>query len=163
MRQFMCAHSKNGQGDSFRKSSETRPLSGAEMQQRGMRQVSCDTEVGRVTAVYRVLDMRRPIWSLGSMMDSGCDVYFTKDRCWIAKNNGKELDMILSCSSWQPNLQNCRREREACWNSNRRHQQRSNKQHRQECMLCLESLALRRETRWTEMYRQCASEFSRAR
>ena len=29
-------------------------------------------------------------------MDSGCDVYFTKDRCWIAKNNGKELDMILS-------------------------------------------------------------------
>ena len=66
------------------------------MQQLGMRQVSCDTEVGRVTAVYRVLDMRRPIWSLGSMMDSGCDVYFTKNRCWIAKNNGKELDMILS-------------------------------------------------------------------
>ena len=30
-------------------------------------------------------------------MDSGSDVYFTKDRCWIAKNNGKkELDMILS-------------------------------------------------------------------
>ena len=58
--------------------------------------MSYDTEVGMVTAVYRVLDMRRPIWSLGSMMDSGCDVYFTKDRCWIAKNNGKELDMILS-------------------------------------------------------------------
>ena len=90
---------KNGQGDGFRKSSETRPLptaSGTEMQQRGMRQVSYDTEVGRVTAVYRVLDMRRPIWSLGSMMDSGCDLYFTKNRCWIAKNNGKELDMILS-------------------------------------------------------------------
>ena len=30
------------------------------------------------------------------MMDSGCDVYFTKDRCWIAKNNGKELEMIFS-------------------------------------------------------------------
>ena len=90
---------KHCQGDGFRKSSETRPMptaSRAEMQQRGMRQVSYDTEVGRVTAVYRVLDMRRPIWSLGSMMDSGCDVYFTKDRCWIAKNNGKELDMILS-------------------------------------------------------------------
>ena len=29
-------------------------------------------------------------------MDSGCDEYFTKDRCWIAKNNGKELDVILS-------------------------------------------------------------------
>ena len=29
-------------------------------------------------------------------MDSVCDAYFTKDRCWIAKNNGKELDMILS-------------------------------------------------------------------
>ena len=55
---------KHGQGDSSRKSSETRPLltaSGAEMQQRGMRQMSYDTEVGKVTAVYRVLDMRRPI------------------------------------------------------------------------------------------------------
>ena len=29
-------------------------------------------------------------------MDSGCDEYFTKDRCWIAKNNRKELDVILS-------------------------------------------------------------------
>ena len=48
----------NGQGDGIRKSSETRPLPGAEMQQRGMRQMSYDTEVGRVTAVYRVLDMR---------------------------------------------------------------------------------------------------------
>ena len=66
------------------------------MQQRGMRQVSYDTEVERVTAVYRVLDMRRPSWPLGSMIDSGCDVYFTKDRCWIAKNDGKELDVILS-------------------------------------------------------------------
>ena len=90
---------RHGQGDGFRKSSETRLLltaSGAEMQQRGMSQVSYDTEVGRLTAVYRVLDMRRPIWSLGSMMDSGCDEYFTKDRCLIAKNNGKELDMISS-------------------------------------------------------------------
>ena len=66
------------------------------MQQRGMRQVSYDTEAGRVTAVHRVLDMRRRIWSLVSMMDSGCDENFTKDRCWIAINNGKELDMILS-------------------------------------------------------------------
>ena len=65
------------------------------MQKRGTRQVSHDTEVGRVTAAYRVLDMRRPIWSLGSIKDSGCDVYFAKDRCWIAKNNGKELDVIL--------------------------------------------------------------------
>ena len=69
------------------------------MQQRGMGQVSCDTEVGRVTAVYRVSDMRRPIWSLGSMMNSDCDAHFTKDRCWIAKNNGKELDIILSGGS----------------------------------------------------------------
>ena len=30
------------------------------------------------------------------MMGSGCDVYFTKDRCWITKNHGKELDMIPS-------------------------------------------------------------------
>ena len=72
----------NGQGDGFRKSSETRPLPGApgaEMQQREMRQMSCDSEAGRVTAVYRVLDMRRSIWSLGSIMDSSCDVYVAKD------------------------------------------------------------------------------------
>ena len=82
----------NGQGDSFRKSSETRPLPGAEMHQRGMRQMSYDSEAGRVTAVYRVFDMRRAIWSLRSMMNSGCDVYFTKDRCWIAKKTtGKNL------------------------------------------------------------------------
>ena len=66
------------------------------MQQREMRQVSCDSETGRVTAMHRVLDMRRSIWSLRSMLASGFDVYFTKDRCWIAKNNGKELDVILS-------------------------------------------------------------------
>ena len=72
---------KHGQGDDFRKSSETRPLPGGEMQQRGMRQMRYDSEAGRVTTIYRVLDMRRPIWSLGSMMDSDCDVYFTKDRC----------------------------------------------------------------------------------
>ena len=85
-----------GQGDGFRSSRETRPLPGAEMPQRGMRQMSCDSEAGRVTAVHSVLDMRRSIWSLGSMMDPGYDVYFAKDRCWIAKNNGKELDVILS-------------------------------------------------------------------
>ena len=61
---------ENGQGNGFRKSSETRPLPGAEMQQRGMRQMSCDSEAGRVTAKYRMLDMRRPIWLLGSIMDS---------------------------------------------------------------------------------------------
>ena len=66
------------------------------MQQRGMRQMSCDSEAGRVTAVHRMLDMRRSIWSLGPMLDPGCDVYFTEKRCWIAKNNGKELDVIPS-------------------------------------------------------------------
>ena len=39
--------------------------------------------------------VRRPIWSLGSKMDSG-DVHFTKDRCWISKDDGKEVDMIRS-------------------------------------------------------------------
>ena len=34
---------KNGQGNSFRKSSETRSLSAAEMQQRAMRQMSYDS------------------------------------------------------------------------------------------------------------------------
>ena len=66
------------------------------MQQREMRQMNYDTEAGRITTVHRALDMRRSIWSLRSMLDSGCDVYFTKDRCWIAKNNGKELDVIFS-------------------------------------------------------------------
>ena len=75
----------NGQGDGFRKSSETRPLPGAEMQQREMRQMNCDNEAGRVTVLHRVLDMRRSIWSLRSMLVSGCDVYFAKDRRWIAK------------------------------------------------------------------------------
>ena len=57
---------KNGQGSGFRKSSETRPLPGAEMHQREMRQMNCDSEAGRVTVVYRVLDMRQSIWSLRS-------------------------------------------------------------------------------------------------
>ena len=29
-------------------------------------------------------------------MDSGFNVYFTMDRRWFAKNNGKELDVIFS-------------------------------------------------------------------
>ena len=66
------------------------------MKQHEMRQVSYDTEVGKITTDYRVLDVRRPIWSLGSMMDSGCDVHFTKNRCWISKDDGNELDMIRS-------------------------------------------------------------------
>ena len=87
----------HGQENGLRKSSGTRPLltaSGAEMKQHGMRQVSYDTEVGKITTDYRVLDVRWPIWSLESMMDSGCDVHFTKNRCWISKDDGKELDMI---------------------------------------------------------------------
>ena len=55
--------------------------------------MSCDTEVGKITTDYRVLDVRRPIWSLGSI---GCDVHFTKNRCWISKDDGRELDMIRS-------------------------------------------------------------------
>ena len=30
------------------------------------------------------------------MTDSGCDVHFTKNRLWISKDDGKELDMIRS-------------------------------------------------------------------
>ena len=86
-----------GQEKGPHKSSKTRPLltaSGAEMIQHGMRQVSYDTEVGKITTDYRVLDVRRPIRSLGSMLDSGWDVHFRKNRCWISKDDGKELDMI---------------------------------------------------------------------
>ena len=90
---------EHGQENGLRKSNETRPLltaSGAEMTQHGMRQVSYDTEVGKVTTDYRVFDVRRPILSLRSMMDSGCDVHFTKHRFWMSKDDGKELDMIRS-------------------------------------------------------------------
>ena len=90
---------EHGQANGLRKSKEMRPLltaSGAEMKQHGVRQVSYDIEVGKVTADYRVLDVRRPIWSLGPMMDTSCDVHFTKDRCWISNDDGKELDMIRS-------------------------------------------------------------------
>ena len=89
----------HGQENELRKSSRTRPLltaSGAEMTQHGMRQVGYDTEVGKITTAYRLLDVRRPIWSLGSMIDSGCDMHFTKNRCWIFGDDGKELDMIRS-------------------------------------------------------------------
>ena len=78
----------HGQENGLRKSSKTRPLltaSGTEMKQHGLRQVSYDTQVGKITTDYRVLDVRRPIWSLESMMDSGCDVHFTKYRCWKSK------------------------------------------------------------------------------
>ena len=65
---------EHGQENGLRQTKETTPLlaaSNAEMKQHGMRQMSYDTEVGKVTADYRVLDVGRPIWSLGSMMDSG--------------------------------------------------------------------------------------------
>ena len=29
-------------------------------------------------------------------MDSGCDVHFTKNHCWISKDDGNEFDMIRS-------------------------------------------------------------------
>ena len=78
-----------------------------------------DTEVGKVTADCRVLDVRRPMWSLGAMMDSGCDVHFTKDRCWNPKMAGKSstLSAVAECSSWQPDLQDRRRGKQAPWNS----------------------------------------------
>ena len=66
------------------------------MKQHGIGQVSYDTEVGKITTDYRVLDVRRPFWSLGFMMDSGCNVHFTKNRCCMSKDDGKALDMIRS-------------------------------------------------------------------
>ena len=51
----------HGQENGLRKSSETRPLltaAGAKVKQHGMRQVSYDTEVGKITTDYRVLDVR---------------------------------------------------------------------------------------------------------
>ena len=65
------------------------------MEQHGMRQVSYDTVVGNIRTHCRVLDVR-PIKSLGSLMDSRCNVHFTKNRCWISTGDGKELDMFRS-------------------------------------------------------------------
>ena len=76
----------HGQENGLRKSSKTRPLltaSGAEVKQHRTRQVSYDTEVGKITVGRET-----------TMMDSGCDVHFAKDRCWISRVDGKELDMI---------------------------------------------------------------------
>ncbi|CAK0793479.1 unnamed protein product [Prorocentrum cordatum] len=61
--------------------------------QHGRRRVSYETEFGKITTDYRVLDVKRPIWSLGAMVESGCDAYFTKGKSWIVKD-GKELELI---------------------------------------------------------------------
>ncbi|CAK0840370.1 unnamed protein product, partial [Prorocentrum cordatum] len=61
--------------------------------QHGRRRVSYETEFGKITTDYRVLDVKRPIWSLGAMIESGCDAYFTKSKSWIVKD-GKELELI---------------------------------------------------------------------
>ena len=56
----------HGQENGLRKSSKTRPLltaSGAEMKQHGMRQVSYDTEVGKITTDYRVLASSFHVWT----------------------------------------------------------------------------------------------------
>ena len=42
--------------------------------------VSYEMDASTVTMDYRVLNVKRQIWSIGSM-DPGCEVHFTKDRC----------------------------------------------------------------------------------
>ena len=132
------------QENRLRKSSKTRPLltaSRAAMKQHGMRQVSCDTVVGKITTDYQEMDVRRPIWSLGSMMDSGCNVHFTKNRCWISIDDGKELDMIRSCGV-----------------------QKSSKRHWQGNTLRLQPWVPLQKQRWTVMEsQQCVSRFPRDR
>ena len=64
------------------------------MKQHGMRQVSCDTEEEKITTDYRVLDVRRPIWSLGSMMDSGCDVGVFLVAARPSKSTSKEASTL---------------------------------------------------------------------
>ena len=152
----MCAHSKMAKGTAF-----ANRVKRDHYRQQKCNSAEWDRWAATVAAVCGVSDMRRSIWSLGSMMDSGCDVYFAKDRCWLPKITGKNLTWFsaVECSSWQPNLQNRRRETDSI----RCHQQGSNEQRRQECRLDLESLTLQQETRWTEMNSQCASEFPRAR
>ena len=121
----------NGQGDGFRKSSETRPLPGAEVQQCGMRQISCDSDAGRVTAVHRALDMRRSIWSLRSINGFWYTMCTSRTtEVGLPKITGKNLTWFsaVECSSWQPNLQNCCREIKTRWNSIWCHTQRSNVQ-----------------------------------
>ena len=96
-----------------------------------------------------------PIWAMA------LQCFWWPARSW--GRFGPTFAGAVECSSWQPNFHKCCREKEARWNSIRCHKQRSNEQRRQECRLDLEFLTLRRETRWTETNRRCASEFPRAR
>ena len=56
--------------------------------------MSCDTEVGTVTTDYRVLYVRRRVWSLGSMMDSGLRCTLAEGPLLDIQHDGKELDVI---------------------------------------------------------------------
>ena len=56
--------------------------------------MSCDSDAGRVTAVYRVLDTNRTIWSLRSTLETGCVLH--EGPMLYCQNKGKELDVILS-------------------------------------------------------------------
>ena len=156
---------KHGQGDSFRNLSETRPLPGVEMQQRGKRQMGCDSEAGRVTSVYRVLDMRRSILSLWSMLDSGCDVYSAKDRCCFSRNTGKEFDVIFSSGEFFVAIKSSKllSRKKSALELSSMSQAEVERATSTSVQAGSEFLTLRRETRWTEMNRLCVSEIPRAR
>ena len=57
---------------------------GAELKQHDRWMVSYEMDASTVTTDNCVLEAKRQIWSIGSMMDSQCDVHFTNGRCWIA-------------------------------------------------------------------------------
>ena len=65
----------------FAVTSELVTAVGFELKQHDRWMVSYEMDASTVTTDYRVLDVKRQIWSIGSL-DSGCDVNFTKDRCW---------------------------------------------------------------------------------
>ena len=111
--------SDHGQENGLRKSSEMRPLStasGAEMK----RQVSYDTEVGKITTNYRVLDVRRPNLVVGVPdglgvrcalhEESQLDIQRRRER---ARHDPQRRRVLRG----QPDLQHHRRGKQTCWNS----------------------------------------------
>lgn len=40
------------------------------------------------------MTIRRPIWSVNNMVESGCEVHFTPHRQWVRGRDGRQLDLI---------------------------------------------------------------------
>ena len=154
MRQFMCAHSNTAKGTAFANRVKRDHCIA------GSRNATARNETGELRHRSRkghssLSCVGHETTKLAAGIHDGLGL-----RC-LLRTRRTDVGLpktAVECSSWKPNLQNRRRQTEARLNPIRCHKQRSNEQRRQECRLDLESLTLRRETRWTEMNRRCASD-----